>query len=347
MDGNDIAQLVLMIGLIVLALWVASYVIYYFFNFISKILYIMYRVISTPFFFTNWLQRQLSKPWRIFLHNNIKSEGFKKVLRGFFGILKVPLYVLLAPLRFINALFFNICGHALFETFNYLFEFSNPTNNKKGFRRFLSWLIYLPWRFLKYICWHIPLTWIESIIWTIIDTFIPALTLYHGTKMDYSKNIVAEPGRVMPKEKMMGQWYVGGGNWAGDGIYFAPAYSTAEHYSYSGVIIIARVTLGKVLDMGLAPRNIYDCCGGNNPQKVTQFGLKHNYTTGEWWRKEKNWWEYVLYDPGNRYNHVWRIRPLYIINPDKMDGLIRVEGGMVHWLFRKIVIKDIIDSIVN
>jgi hypothetical protein len=51
-----------------------------------------------------------------------------------------------------------------------------------------------------------------------------------------------------------------------------------------------------------------------------------------------------MYDWQNRYNESWRIRPLYVINLS--DEIIqRVPGGMVHWLFSKMVFEDMLNSI--
>ena len=51
-----------------------------------------------------------------------------------------------------------------------------------------------------------------------------------------------------------------------------------------------------------------------------------------------------MYDWQNRYNESWRIRPLYVINLS--DEIIqRIPGGMVHWLFNKMVFEDMLNSI--
>lgn len=140
-----------------------------------------------------------------------------------------------------------------------------------------------------------------------------------------------------------GIWNVGGGNYAGDGIYFAPVMPTAEHYSGNGCIIVTRVSLGSVLDLGLAPCRIYRQCGHPNAKGVTKYGLDKGYTTGEWWRSDSGWWEYCMYDWQNRYNESWRIRPLYVIDLQDSRNILRIPGGMSHWLFRKMVLKDLQD----
>ena len=108
--------------------------------------------------------------------------------------------------------------------------------------------------------WHGSLTFIESGIWTVVDTFIPTLTLFHGTDTTASESITQSRGRVGNNSWRTEVWNVGGGNFAGNGIYFAPARSTALHYS-AGSLIVCRVSLGRVIDLGLAPYNIFRQCG--------------------------------------------------------------------------------------
>ena len=235
---------------------------------------------------------------------------------------------LLTPIRLVNAIYFNLFAHCTFEMFNYVLEVFVPSSDKEGTDDAIDWALWLPWRIIKYPIWHMSLTVIESLFWTVFDTFVPALTLYHGTDETAALNIVMAPGRCWGGNRMSGIWNVGAGNFAGNGIYFAPVRSTATHYS------------GSVLDLGLAPYRIYRQCGYANAFDVTRYGLKNDYTTGEWWRGDREWWEYCMYDWQNRYNESWRIRPLYVL--DLADNTImRIPGGMGHWLFRKMVIKDL------
>ena len=177
--------------------------------------------------------------------------------------------------------------------------------------------------------WHGSLIIIESAIWTVIEVFLPTLTLFHGTSNDAAESIVACPNRGSYRGRDVGIWRVGGGNYAGNGIYFAPARSTARHYS-AGAIIVCRVTLGSTLDLGMAPYHVYYQCGKPNALEATRWGLENNYVTGEWWRPDEGWWEYCMYDWQNRYNYSWRI-----------------PGGMCHWLFRKMVIMDLLNSMLG
>lgn len=305
----------------------------------SVLMYKAYWILCIPFYILNWLQRHLSKPWRAFYKNNSGSDYKNAELREKYEWWKVPLYILLTPLRFVNAVYFNILIHCSFEMFNYWIEVFLPSNEKEGEDNIVLLILLVPWRVLRYVVWHGGLTIAESIIWTVIDTFEPALTLYHGTSEEASVSIT-HAGRSGYSCNMTGIWNVGGGNYAGNGIYFAPVRSTALHYA-SGAMIVCRVTLGKVLDLGLAPWHIYKQCGYPNALGATRWGLQNGYVTGEWWRKDREWWEYCMYDWQNRYNYSWRIRPLYVLNLNEKT-MQRIPGGMCHWLFRRMVIEDII-----
>ncbi len=301
------------------------------------------RLAALPFFLTNILQRYLAKPWIIFFHGNHFSDDTNQVLRRLFACLKVPLYIVLTPLRLLNALFFNIAVHCPYEFFNYILEILAPAYDHDGADGLWEWIMYLPKRLWKYGIYHPILTITESIIWTVLDTFFPALTLYHGTSSEAAQSIVSCPYRSQSNDGYTGIWNVGSGNFAGNGIYFAPARSTSEHYS-SGAMIVCRVTLGRTLDLGLAPWKVFRECGHPDALNATRWGLSNGYVTGEWWRPDEKWWEYCMYDWQNRYNYSWRIRPLYVIDLNQ-NFLQRTPCGMSHWLFQKMVIKDLGQSI--
>lgn len=309
---------------------------------VSMLFYRFYNLVSFPFYCLNWLQRRLAKPWIQYYKYNYRTDKKNAELREQYDLWKIPLYILLTPLRLLNAVYYNIVIHCSFEMFNYVVEVVMPEGEKEGADSFLLWLILIPWRFAKYIVWHGSLTFVESCLWTFIDAFIPALTVFHGTTRAAAEGICQGPGRVTSKNWLSAVWNVGGGNYAGNGIYFAPIKSTALHYA-SGSLIVCRVTFGRTLDLGMAPKRIYDLCGKPNALGVTEWGLKNGYVTGEWWRGDPRakWWEYCMYDWQNRYNDSWRIRPLYVLNLDG-ECIQRIPGGMYHWLFNSMVIKDLV-----
>ena len=310
---------------------------------LSRFLTIVFKWFSLPFFLLNTLQRYLAKPWLIAIKRNRFSHSINEQLRNYLFLVKIPLYIALFPVRLANAVFFNLVVHCLFEYFNYMMEVFDPSKYKEGSCNTWKKIYLFPWRLLKYPLWHGTLTLVESLIWTAIDTMIPALTLFHGTTPDAAEKIVSSPNRGDYNERNAGVWIVGGGNYAGNGIYFAPARSTAIHYA-RGSLIVCRVTLGRTLDLGLAPWFVYDACGKPNAYAATDWGLRNDYVTGEWWRTDTGWWEYCMYDWKNRYNFSWRIRPLYVIDLI-YGGIQRIPGGMSHWLFRKMVFEDILTSL--
>lgn len=342
---SDFWSWVIGIVAVSIILIVLKWVLLVLLGWLAILFYKLYKLISLPFYVLNWFQRFLAKPWRIFYKENSGSDKENEQKREMLDLCKIPLYIILTPLRFVNAVYYNLVVHCSFELFNYLVEVILPENEKEGEGNFFLWAVLIPWRLIKYPLWHGSLTLVESSIWTAIDTFDPALTLYHGTNCRAAESITQGPGRVCSKNWMSGVWNVGGGNYAGNGIYFAPIRSTAYHYS-AGSLIVCRVSLGRTLDLGLAPKRIYDQCGYPNATGATDWGLKHGYVTGEWWRDDADWWEYCMYDWQNRYNDSWRIRPLYVLDlRDKR--LQRIPGGMYHWFFNRMVIQDLYCHVVK
>ena len=333
------------IGISFVGLLILRAILNFCLSWICSFVYKIYALVSFPFYCLNWIQRYLSKPWLPFIKRNTRTNSENEEMREWMTWIGYVCYVIVTPLRFVNAVYYNLLVHCTLEMLNYLLEVVDPSSNKEGANNVIEWTLWLPWRILKYPIWHGSLTLIESALWTVSDTFIPTLTLYHGTANSASVSITQCPGRTDKGDWYTGIWNVGGGNYAGDGIYFAPARSTANHYS-CGALIICRVSLGKTLDLGLAPKEVYNQCGFPDAHGVTKWGLNHGYVTGEWWRGDPRarWWEYCMYDWKNRYNYSWRIRPLYVLSISD-ESFQRIPGGMAHWLFRKMVIEDISTSI--
>jgi len=340
-SGSSLLSVALYLGIACIVLAILRKVLVTILGLVSILFYKLYRLISFPFFCLNWLQRRLARPWMQNYKRNTRSDNKNAELREQLAYWAIPLYILLTPLRFVNAFYYNMVVHCSFEMFNYLVEVIVPEGRREGADNFFLWLVLIPWRIMKYVMWHGSLTLIESGIWTAVDTFVPALTVYHGTTCAAAEGICQGPGRVEARNWLSAVWNVGGGNYAGNGIYFAPVKSTALHYS-SGSMIVCRVSFGKTLDLGTAPRWVYDQCGKPNALGVTKWGLDNGYVTGEWWRGDASagWWEYCMYDWQNRYNASWRIRPLYVLNIEG-ECMQRIPGGMYHWLFNSMVIQDL------
>ena len=307
--------------------------------FFRVIIFMFYWLVSLPFYILNALQRHLSKPWRLLFKQNSGNDARNKRYRISFEYAKIPLYIVLTPLRFVNAVYYNLIVHSLVEYYNYLCEVIVPSSDKEGAGNLTQWLLWFPIRVVKYPLYHGILTLIESVVWTIVDTFVPALTLYHGTNKSASFQITGNPISDDELKDNTGVWMVGKGNFAGSGIYFVPERGVLNN-NFFGSVIVARVSLGRVLDMGLAPESIYKLCGPfNNTKDITAWGLNNGYVAGEWCH-EGGYWEYCLYDFQNRYNHSWRIRPLYVLDNENKT-IMRIPKGMFHWLFRSLVMNDI------
>lgn len=333
------------VGGVLLALYLAGLLLMLLFALLAGFFSRAFAVLSFPLTLSNALQRYLSKPWLPFCKTSKGTDTSNVKARRRLENAGMILYVLLFPLRFLNAAIYNLLIHVPFELFNYLMEVVAPESRKEGCGNFLVWLLVFPWRLLKYPVWHGALTIVESLACTVAETFLPTLTLFHGTSEEAAEVIVSSPDRHVDNRcRDKGIWRVGKGNFAGDGIYFAPKRATAEHYSGNGAIIVCRVTLGRTLDLGFAPYRVYTACGKADAHVATDWGLRHGYTTGEWWRADTGWWEYCMYDWQNRYNYSWRIRPLYVVRVCD-NHIQRIPGGMSHWLFRRMVIGDIKETI--
>lgn len=317
------------------------------------LLYILFFLAFLPFRISNSLQVILHKPWRFLQKRPLASESWREVWIIVDMIARAPLYIVLTPLRFANAVAFNLVIRPLYEFWNYLSEVLVPSDYYEGGRNFGYWLLYLPYRILKYPIFHGVITIVECVIFTISDTIYPTVTLYHGTSASAAESIIKSPSRTpsgcRSSSRMNGVWNVGAGNYAGDGIYFAPRLSTAMHYARNNaypVVILCRVSLGSLLPLSLSPDSVFYSAGHPNAHKVTAYGLNNGYKSIEWWRKDCGWWEYCLLDWQNKYNESWRIRPLMVLNPNS-HFFSRTDGGSRHWLFDKMIINDMFTYMID
>ena len=119
---------------------------------------------------------------------------------------------------------------------------------------------------------------------------------------------------------------------AGLGVYFASARHTAIGYAarYGGtpVMIVCRVSLGKILNIDLAPTRVEANVGGSGiHSELNRYAERYGYTSSEWWNG--SYWEYCMFDWQSKYNEPWRIRPIYVLN--LRTGLAQhIDGGFRH-----------------
>ena len=312
-----------------------------------KFLMFAYYIISFPVYFLNKLQFVLVEPWRFMVRYNWGSDGYRAVMRIIFLFLKIILYILTTPLRLLNAILYNIVIRLAAELYDLFIEVFEPSDPKEGHDNSLRWVLMLPWRIIKYMIVHGGITFIDSVIWTIIDIFLPAITLYHGTDLTAAQAITCSPNRnshlKAKSTKTHGMFTASSSSWGGIGVYFASRRSVARKYAFdcyrlsdnNPVMIVCRVTPGNIINYALAPDYVYRNAGEiGNPAVINKYAERHGYTTGQWWNPVGNYWEYCMFDWQNKYNYPWRIRPIYIFN-FRTGTIQHIKGGTRHWLFEK------------
>ncbi|MBR6002152.1 MAG: hypothetical protein IK045_04750 [Bacteroidales bacterium] len=301
-----------------------------------------YFIVSYPFYLLNQLQFFLSEPWRGACKYDFFREKTKPFLRVFLEIMKVILYILITPLRLLNAIYYNIIVHGFVVIYDLTMAVIVPCSEKEGQGNFWMWLVLFPWRVIRYLVFHGTLSIVESVLWTIIDVFIPAITLYHGTDLKAGQAIVGSRNRNRKLTWKSGTFTASQSSWGGIGVYFASNRKVALSYANdpyrlsdsNPVVIVCRVSPGRIINYALAPYHVYKAAGKNgDPVILNTYGQRNKYTTGEWWNGRGGYWEFCLFDWRNLYNDRWRIRPLYIYN-DRTHIIQHIKGGMAHWTFR-------------
>ena len=311
----------------------------------------LYKITTFPFWLLNRMQLILMEPWRYLTKGN-PSDGVRSFFHPLLYPAEIILYILITPLRLINAIWYNMFAYGLLELYDLFMETLQPSQEDEGRGNILKWIVWFPLRLIKYPVFRGSLVLIEGAIWTVMDIFIPTITLYHGTDLTAAQHIAGnEWEKGMSRKRTDGTFCSSRNGWAGAGAYFGSAISTAKTYAYDSyrlsdnnpVMIVCRVSLGKILNYGLAPRYVHNNAGeGGKHSLITDYAKKHGYITGEWWNRY-GYWEYCMHDWQNAYNYPWRIRPIYVYN--FRTGLVQhIDGGFRHWLFSEMVLRDIFKS---
>ena len=249
-------------------------------------------------------------------------------------IYNIVMYFVAAPLRLVNAVWYDLLVYAIFSLSDAISDVFAPHTKKwtkkKNIIYFFCWLVGLPFRIIKMV-FSSGGRLLEGVFFTVYDVFVPTLTMMHGTSEESSIKI-SGPGR----------WLVGNGNFAGSGIYFTMEKRVAMHYAEMSarntkkpnkVIVFARVSLGKNINLTMVPDDVYPSVQNHDGDALTRWGQDHNYDSFEWWRSgnNTNWWEYCLIKSRGSMVRTWRVRILYIY--DYTDGGVqRVWGGKAFWI---------------
>lgn len=255
---------------------------------------------------------------------------------------KVAIYVLTLPLRLITAIYFDVIMYLFVMTANTIEDLFNPKYDamrfKKGIRYIFWWIIGLPKRLVWFAIKN-SLAIIDSAMMLIVSLGWPTFTMFHGTSQDSVVNI-----------NRGGKWLVGGGNFAGSGVYFGRRVKTAKLYAGSKAftdssggtrqpIIVARVTLSVLRNISTLPlehRKLVADNSGIGGRELAK-SIKPPYYATEFWRSDHGWWEYCLVRGGEDGTLVssWRIRPVGFVHvkPDNSSNgsLQRLWGGQSHY----------------
>lgn len=310
---------------------------------------LMYWILTIPSWICNRLQFVLTAPWRYLFKYTSVDDSTRETLRPFLYFVQIILYIVTTPLRLLNAVYYNIFVYGITELYDLTCEVFIPTNRSEGKGDILKWILWFPIRLVRYPLFHGSLALIEGAVWTVVDIFIPTITMYHGTDLEAANVILGSASR---NENIWNKWLSGTfkasncyNAWGGMGVYFAPSRKVARDYCYraNGTVFIAcRVSLGKILNYSLAPRYVEINTGERgNPTVLNDYAEHNGYDTAEWWNGE--YWEYCMFDWQNRYNYPWRIRPIYAFNIE--TGLAQhIDGGLRHWLFSEMICDEILKN---
>ena len=319
----------------------------------ANILWVIYWLVSLPVYLLNRLQYFLSEPWRFMFKTSWVPDSVKTWLRPVLEVLKIVLYIATTPLRVVNAIIYNIFIYSLTSIYTLFFEVLRPTADGEGARDFWTWLYMFPVRLVKYPIYHGGISLLEGFIWTVVDTFIPTITLYHGTDLQAAEAIVRSTNRNTylrnTSSRTCGTFTASQSSWGGIGVYFAARRAVAMSYATdpnrlsdsNPMMLVCRVTVGRIINYALAPYHVY-CQAGQYGRhaELNRYGESNGYTTGEWWNQRGGYWEYCLFDWQNKYNHPWRIRPIYAFNL-RTNRAQPIKGGMQHWLFEQEILDDL------
>lgn len=235
-----------------------------------------YRIISFPFWLLNRLQLILMEPWRYFTKGYV-SYSTRDAVRDWLYPIEIILYIVITPLRFVNAVYYNIFVYGISELYDLILEVIQPSSYYEGKGEFGAWIFYFPKRLIKYPIYQGFLVLVEGAVWTVIDIFIPTITMYHGTDLTAAQSITGNDRlKGYSKKWTDGTFCSSRNGWAGAGAYFASSRRTSAGYAYDGyrlsdnnpVMIVCRVSLGKILNYRLAPSYIHDNTGPNGNQQI-------------------------------------------------------------------------------
>lgn len=291
---------------------------------------------SPLFFAINYIIWIVYNPLRFVMKNTHHSRP-NIIFNLLFYSLIVPFYfivvhILLTPLRIITALYFDVFVYASVMLSDSVSELLLP--RRRGMRKYktrstyiTAYIVGFPWRLVRFLMSNV-LTIVDIIFMFSMGVVLPTLTMYHGTDFNHAVADIAQKGR----------WKVGGGDYAGLGVYFGITKRTAENYArgnYKKGIIVTRTTLNFTRNGASLNKQERQKIGSDG------VGLSHSlsfiWASIEHWRDDGNWWEYCLIHKGyvGDFIKTWRLRPVAFIGDD--GKLKRLWGGQANYSINTIM----------
>lgn len=292
------------------------------------------------FFVLNWLLWFIYNPLRFFWKN--KGSHFPHRMFSFLLFTGIALlywlvvHITSTPVRIITAIYFDILLYWSVMFDDSLQELFNPKlgsyRYQRGIKYFIHWFFALPWRLVLFL-WHSIFILLNTFFMFGISVVFPTFTFYHGTKFIGASTKITQTG----------QWKVGGGAFAGSGIYFGIQRKVAEHYARSTTnygektsIIVVRFSPFFTRNGATLPEKLRSFIGSNEGGKKLSQVLNFPWETIEHWRYDMGgWWEYCLLSkkPTNTNIMSWKIRPIIMLKANQQGKEIpsRVWGNMSHY----------------
>ena len=303
-------------------------------------LHVIAWVLRFPFLLTNWLQWFLMSPVLHFMRTSDPNEKWPRSIFLFLSPLGVGYwlvaYVILTPLRLLNAIYFNIF---LFWAISFrdgladliLPGYAHSSRSQYAFK----WFTRFPLRLFKLLGRYL-LVLFQGLATTGFDLLWPTLTLFHGTTLEHAASEIARSGT----------WWVGQGNYVGTGIYFSISRKVADHYASSIIrkeianqvmlrpggtpaVIVARVTLDPYRPVATLNEDLRRRVGWDGD--LISREVKFPWVALEHWRDDKGWYEFCLIQSKqNTFVNTWRVRPICVIEVNTKTP-VRVNGGIAVW----------------
>ena len=250
---------------------------------------------------------------------------------------QLGVWFLTTPLRIITALYFDVVMYLFVMLSDSIDELLHPKlgkmRHRKGFAYAWRWVLGFPMRIVWLILKN-ALAVLDSIMMFTMSIVWPTFTVYHGTSQEAVYDI-----------NKGNRWLVGGGNYAGSGIYFGRSVKVAQYYAKAASsspshqrIIIARVTFSMLRNVGTLFAEKRKDVGnmGEGGERLSK-SIRFPFFATELWRKDHGWWEYCLLQGDKRGEFIssWRIRGVgfaSLKSESQISGTLeRLWGGKAHY----------------